>query len=357
MVQYRIYDRKTLTFVDGGVVRDYTVDIDYISNNGSTAIITKESQGFRGDIIALLSGVSVIVMGVITAIDNTEKKITFKHMKELFNDTVINVFKFTDLLNIKFDGVDGMKTILEFAYLLTDDTQKLLPLVIKTKGDEPNAIYIEDDDTINLIDFIDFLFDTYNIVLEFDLDFNQNKIICTIVKNVTEGCIIKDNIKLSEPAFDNNELPTYNKCVLYDADWGTITNTYYLCQDNSLTDDPDNPDRILPPVSKYVAFDDVQADLDGYTAEDLAKSELQGNIYNHCVLYKLSKQQTMVKPSQFNIGDKVTIVYKDREYQSIFTGLKFNMKDPYYTCVFGKTRIDFTDRMKIYNDRRYKKRS
>jgi hypothetical protein len=90
--------------------------------------------------------------------------------------------------------------------------------------------------------------------------------------------------------------------------------------------------------------------------EQLARSELGGNIYNHCIQYKLAKAQTMVKATEFRPGDRVTIVYEGRSYDSIFTGLKFKMKDTFYTCLFGKTRIDFTDRMKMYNNRKFERK-
>jgi hypothetical protein len=114
--------------------------------------------------------------------------------------------------------------------------------------------------------------------------------------------------------------------------------------------------RVLPPVSVYIEWDQLEAIKEGYTMQDLARGELGGNIYNHCIKYKLAKQQTMVKATNFRIGDKVKIIYEGREYDSIFTGLKFKMRDPFYTCMFGKTRIDFTDRMKMYNDRKFERK-
>lgn len=356
MVHYRIYARNDLTYIDGGVVKDYSIDYDIISNNTSTASIIDISQGFKGDILALIDGSKLVELGVITSIDNTDHKISFKHMKELFNDTVINVFKYTNLLNHKFEAVGGLKTILEYAFINTDDAQKKLPLIIRTFGVEYNAVYTEDNDTISIGDFIDWMFDSYNIYLDFSIDFVNNKIICTIKKNTTEGYIIKDNIRLSKPEFDKNEMPTYNKVVFYNKDLGTINGTYYLQEDNTLTTNSRSNKRILPTQTKYLTWDEVQSTKDGYTMEQQAKGELCGNIYNHCILYKLAKNQAMVKCKNFRYGDKVTIIYEDREYESIFTGLKYNMSEPYYTCVFGKTRIDFTDRMKIYNDRRYQKR-
>ena len=356
MVHYRVYARKDLAYIDGGVVKDYSIDYDIISSNTSYALIIDTSTGFKGDIIALIDGNKLIELGVITSIDNTEKKISFKHMNELFNDNVINVFKFTDTLKCRFEGVRGLKTILTLAYIDNDDPEHRLPITFTTFG-SVYCVYEDDSDTINLKDFIQWLFDTYNIYLDYSIDFTNNKIVCSIRKNATEGYVIKDNIKLSKPEFDNNDMPAYNRVVLYDEATGNIAGTYYLLSDNTVTVNANDTDRILPVSSKYVSWDETKAIKEGYTMEELAKSELCGNIYNHCILYKLAKNQQMIKCKDFKYGDKVTIIYEDRAYESIFTGLKYTMTSPYYTCVFGKTRIDFTDRMKLYNDRRFKRRS
>ena len=102
--------------------------------------------------------------------------------------------------------------------------------------------------------------------------------------------------------------------------------------------------------TKYVAFEEDK----GYTRN--LQWWFQGNIYNHCIQYKLSKEQRLVNPFSFKYGDGVKIIYEGREYDSIFTGMKYNKDDPYVTCLFGKTRIDFTDRLKQYIDKRYQKK-
>lgn len=356
MVYYKLYDRNTLEFVDGGTVKDFNIDYDYMTNNTSTLNITKASQGFKGDLVAISEGIQLIVLGVVTAIDNTDLKISFKHPKELFNDTVLNVFKFTNLLNKKFDAVSGMKTILEYGFVNTSDPKRRLPLVIRTFGEDLNAVWTDDSNTLDVVEFIDSMFDRYNIIVEFEIDFLHSQIIVSIVKNDTEGYVLKDNIKLSKPEVDNNELPKENKVILFDKNNGTVRGTYYLLQDNSITSNAAHEKRILPPTTKYVEWDEMDAIKEGYTMEELARGELGGNIYNHCIQYKLAKKQTMVRPTNFRYGDKITIIYEDRQYDSIFTGLKFKLNDPYYTCIFGKTRIDFTDRMKLYNNRKFQKK-
>lgn len=349
--QYRVYDRQTLAYLDGGVIRDYKIDSDYMSNNASTITMTEETYAKKGDIVVGIAGIDKTFIGLISAVDNTKKTISFKHMKELFFDIVLNPFKYTSTLGYRFELVGTMELILELAFLTTDDTKKRLPLVIERQGTASGAVWTNDSDTLNLSDFIAWAFDNHNVYLDFDIDFALNKIVCRIVKNTAGGVVIKDNIALSDPAFDKNELPTYNKAVVYNKDSGAILGTYYLLGDNTITTSSTNANRLLPVQTKYISYD---ADK-GYTAQEVATSELKGNIYNHCIQYKLSKEQRLVNPFSFKPGDGVTIVYDGREYNSIFTGLKYSKSEAYITCLFGKTRIDFTDRLKQYIEKRYRK--
>jgi len=352
MEQYRVYDRQTLSYVDGGILKSYTIDTDYISNNASTLTLVDETYAKKGDIVVGLRGTDKFFIGVITAVDNTKKQICFKHMKYLFDDTILNVFKFTSTLNYKFELISTMETLLNLAFVNTDDTQKRLPIVFEKYGVANSAVWTDEGDTINIADFISFAFDNHNVYLDFDIDFVANKIICKIIKNMAGGYVIKDNIKLSTPTFDKNELPNYNKAVVYNKDTGATLGTYYLLDDNSITSNASANNRLLPVQTKYIDYDVDK----GYTPQEVATSELQGNIYNHCIQIKLSKIQNLVNPFKFNYGDTVKIIYNEREYDSIFTGLKFNNADPYITCLFGKTRIDFTDRLKQWIEKKYKRR-
>lgn len=352
MVQYRIYDRRTLGYVDDGIVRDFSFDGDYLSSNASTVTLVEETYAKRGDILAVTDGKEKLFIGAITAVDNTKKQISFKHCKELFNDTVLNVFKYTSTIGYKFDAISALETLIKLAFVDTDDVQKRLPLWIEKVGAASGAVWTDDGDTLNLLDFIQFAFDKHNVYLDFDIDFSATKLVCRIVKNNKSGVVIKDNIALSEQAFDKNELPTYNKAVVYNKETGAIIGTFYLLADNTVTTNAGSNNRLLPVQTKYIEFDSSK----GYTAQEVATSELSGNIYQHCIQYKLSREQRLVNPLTFNYGDGVKIIYQEREYDSIFTGLKYKKGDAFITCLFGKTRIDFTDRLKQYIDKRYRRK-
>jgi hypothetical protein len=195
MEQYRVYDRATLSYVDGGVIKDYKIDTDYLTNNASEVTLTEETYAKKGDIVVGLNGIEKTFIGVITAVDNTKKTISFKHMKEIFTDTVLNPFKYTSTLGYKFELTGATELILGLAFVTTDDTKKKLPIVFEKHGTASGAVWTDDGDTLIIADFIQWAFDNHNVYLDFDIDFTQNKIVCRIVKNTASGLVIKDKLK------------------------------------------------------------------------------------------------------------------------------------------------------------------
>ncbi len=98
----------------------------------------------KGDIIVRIKGIDKTFMGVITAVDNITLQISFKHTKELFEDTV-NLFKYTGTLGYKFELVDGLKTIIELAFVSATDSKKKLPLRIEKQCEANNAVWTDDE--------------------------------------------------------------------------------------------------------------------------------------------------------------------------------------------------------------------
>ena len=86
-MQYRVYDRQTLKYKDGGYVQSYTIDDDYIVNNNSTVSVVKKrdntlSDVTAGDVIALIENSGAYHKGVITTADATARTISYKGDKE-----------------------------------------------------------------------------------------------------------------------------------------------------------------------------------------------------------------------------------------------------------------------------------
>jgi hypothetical protein len=105
-------------------------------------------------------------------VDNTKKTISFSSIRELFDHKVLNVFSYTNFIGKKFDAIGALKTILEYAYVNSDDVQRLLPLDIIMQGCAQGAMWLVESGSMNILDFIHQMFDSYRVYVEFDLKAN-----------------------------------------------------------------------------------------------------------------------------------------------------------------------------------------
>jgi hypothetical protein len=179
------------------------------------------------------------------------------------------------------------------------------------------------------------------------------EVVAEIRKNVVKGFLLRDDIKAAVADFSKEELPEYNTLRLFNKDTGAVIgNPFYLKRDGTVTQTATDAMRLLPQHTKYVAFDAGN----GATQAQVAANELQGNIYNHYIQYKIPKSNKLVDVTGFRYGDGVQIVKDGKTFDSIFTGYKFSSKSDIYTLIFGKMRVDFTDRLKKYIDKKYRRK-
>lgn len=105
-MQYRVYKRQDLTYVDSGYVspNNISIDDDYLINNNSVINILKPTKAVIGDFIAIIKDSGAYHKGVITEVDNADLTISYKSAKEIFNDNIINPYLSNFIDNEDFVG-------------------------------------------------------------------------------------------------------------------------------------------------------------------------------------------------------------------------------------------------------------
>lgn len=237
-MQYRVYDRLKLAYIDGGAVRSYSIDNDYINNNNSTIDIIKGTTAMVGDIICLIKDTGAYDKGVITSVDNEALQIAYKSDKELFNDNILNPFAgtFTDETDVEVAGrfgVDVVKNMIELYWGRTTDPFKKLPLQVVTDGDvldddgKTKMIWTWSDTEISFVDWLIQLFESYSVIVKWTINFDtaqtvlslrQPRYMVTIsaVKNDSE--MIKDNVAMQTITYTKEELPSKTMCIVVDSE-------------------------------------------------------------------------------------------------------------------------------------------
>lgn len=245
-MQYRVYDRQTLKYRNGGFVVSYDIDDDYIVNNNSTISVVKNdnideeyslSRVVVGDIIVLIQDSGAFHKGVITAVDDTALSISYKSDKELFNDNMLNPMRkqFVDDTSVTVAGKFGVEIVIavfQALFVDTSDPYKKLPITFLSVGDvlddegNPKMLWTWDEDEINLVDWLTELFENYNFVMSFTIDFNtaeetlanrQATYVVTFSAITNSGGIIKDNVDMQTITYTSQEIPDATVCYVIDS--------------------------------------------------------------------------------------------------------------------------------------------
>lgn len=320
-MQFRIYDRQTLAYKDGGYVASYTIDDDYIVNNNSTINIIKglNNKVVVGDIVVLIKTSGAYHKGTITTFDNADFKITYKADKELFNDNMLNpkASFFADESNDGIDvagrfGIEYVASLIDSYFGKASDWLRRLPIKISTIGDvldlglsltlvertrsekslsiasynklmlesklgndldsdtvvyftfndnkwyldkksinledygitlagtakdndslavshTPSMLWMWENDTINIVDWLVELFQSYNVSLSWTIDFDiANKI---YAKNIIETVNGEEIIKIAKDT-DGNIIVVNERAPHYDITLSVTNNSGKIIKDN-----------------------------------------------------------------------------------------------------------------------------
>jgi len=382
-MQYRVYSRRNLGYVDSGFVSNdnVSIDNDYLVDNNSIISFSKDTDASIGDFIALIKDSGAFEKGVIVSVDNSEHKIAFKKFIEAFNNNIVNPY-----VSVFSDTITALRTeslslliskIITTGFINNKDTEMNLPIGgfnIIEEGDT-QALYKYTDNSINVKEMLLEYFNSANLIVDFDITFKafmdseRNVIINTsqllvkiYIPTSTTKVFIKDNIIAGTMVYTENSVPDTTSCVIIDDTSKKILAIYYLKSDNTVTTDPSDSDRILPSkavIASYTAdsvVDTSDSSIDRETALlALAEENLLGQLNNTLVQYEIPNNTKAINLSHLSLGDKVEFITELGNIYTIYTGRKISGNSNYITLMFGKARKNYTDKIQLALRKIYKK--
>ena len=402
-MQYRVYDRQQLKYIDGGYVVNYTIDDDYIVNNNSTISIVQPTTAKVGDIICIIKTRGAYHKGVITEVDNSALRISYKADKELFNDNVFNLMRSEFEDGVKFVrkfGLPIVASIIESNWAKSRDTLKRLPLTVVITGDvvdeqgNPKMLWTWDNISVNFADWLVELFEKYNVALDWSIDFDTTKDIgfvemhpdvdfdveidtlfsrrnpqFVVYLSAMKGGnpnLIKDNVAMQTITYTGEELPDATVCYVIDSETKDLLidsetgkpAVYYLAQENGkyrVTLDTADTNRMLPVRTTIIEYKDESKEetsegengtevVNKYvTPRDSAEDTLLPSQYNQAVEVVISNSSKMFDWDLARFGGEYTIVNKNGTINSNYTGRKETSENNLVTLYFGLGRKNYTD--------------
>lgn len=300
-----------------------------------------------GDVVGLYDSYgTVYYVGVIDEINRTDNQLSctsnisyFKYLW-LYDDLRSESGSTEELLKKEFENVfiNSTDYLLNKKYsdigitLLSNDLTFQMPL----KGEKT---------TLDFEDFLYELFESYGIVCDFGISFQENNPTLTIDSKVSRRDPIKignnfnkiQNFSIQTETFENNKL------IIYSED-GTLRGTYFGTGAGITTDDehPLRPKK----VNNVIVFSDD--DLDIIVAENLQES-----MYNHKISFDMILDNSFYDFfNLFKLGCPVEIWYNGIYFNSIFTGYEFikesDAEVSQVRIVCGKVRNSLTSKILKY---------
>lgn len=324
--------------------------VDYISPVRNNITILN-SQVEKGNYIRI-QGEERDYFGVVRSVSSrSEKTITLEY------GSFLDVFDTPIVFDTDLQGTSTLEQVI--ADLITstfisssDNLQNITGLSVETTSETTSWGFNLKSDTEGKHTCIINLYNTilvralqeYGVVVRVFPDVQEKTILLKIgVPDETERVIEADlpniidkNIVIKET---NNDV---NKLVVYNTENYTTKQTYYRHTDD--TYDTIDDDRIVPVVQSIEGVaPEYNGDTISKTFVQMANSkaaEVFGAIkFNNLIELAVLNDDSLVKPSEQEIGQKVIVRSKGKEYESILTGYT---KGQTTLLVFGTIRLDLT---------------
>ncbi len=362
--QFQVSDN--LIFATSGAIAYYEIQNDYMIDNNSTIKLVTTTEAVAGQIITIILDSGAYDTGVITAVDNEIRTITYKSLLELFNQEMLNPFRQEDIdeveaITYSYDAINDTGLILAAQYLQSSDKNLRLPLVIRTSGGtDLKAIWQYDENSFNIKEWLINLFNDKNVVVQMKIVFEVDRgyIDCLIQQNTTGGYLIKNNQAAQTITLNETQTNTSTVCAVLDSTTKEVRSVWYLLQDNTVTTNMDAENRVLPYKLIAAEYDEEEAIESGATEQQVAEDELLYSEFNNYTEIKIDKSSKVF--ANLVIGDSVTIVpeiqemtksdnlLSEEEYEkylidSVYTGRKEKSTESRVTYIFGKGRVNYTD--------------
>ena len=327
---------------------DMEVDVDYLAINNSKVVLP-DIRASEGDYIRI-SGHGMRHIGIVTGCSDSDKgyEIQFKPMIALID---VDIHVTQDGLSESLEQwiADAMNA----TYRDSDDAkQNITGFEAKAGSCTKDAILEIDGNIGNLYQMASAAFLRYGIVVSFDIDLKNKKIMGTVEKARAEPKVIEaDMLNVLAASFVIKQADqTVNKMVIYNDADESQTEAFYLLTDGTISEDAEAEGRITPVVfsTEYVTYEEPEKPKeDAKTFHDIAYERAYSRMslpeYNNLIEIEVMNDDGLVQPGKLQIGQQASIIHNGTAYQTMLTGKKVGDTT---ILVFGAVRLELTKKLK-----------
>lgn len=336
--------KKDFSFVSSCQLDSVAYEYDYLSLSGNKLQIPQAIAAEQGNYIRI-TGDDDSFLGIVEKVTDSDTlyTITYKPFLSLF-DTNMYINRET-LTSVSLE--EWIESAVSNHFETSDDAlQNLEGVSCQLRSRTMNASLDSESNIENLYELLKTALIRYDVVVEVSVDAAAKSIFVIIGKSFKEERMIEadlPNIISREITTTNQGRTAVNKLYVVNEKNEDEILTYYLTKEGTVKKEPVDSERITP-----VLFDTVYAsageDEDfARIAYEKARTELITG-YENLISITVLKNDHLVEPYHWNIGDTAKILKDGKEYQSILTGKKYT--DQMVTLIFGSIRLELTKKIK-----------
>lgn len=351
--QYRCFVKDQLNLTDPPKaflrVDTFTVRTDLMTNaTSSITVLEMPSNINEGDVLVLYDPKGQFLYnGVVNSIE--DKTIGCSQMQSYYKGNWIYSVSSQDFLEheiavILKDYADGKlkgssyidSLVAERLGGITIDytgaTTANLPTTYEESGDENEDKY----EVVDMEEFIYSLYEKYNIVLDFEINFSGTNYVHIKVPSF-EKLKVGNNMFAIQNMLPITEIEETNKLVIYDSQ--NVYRTTFIATKNGIVENPATTANRFNITNTEIVFSDDPV-------EDLVANNLPNQMFNHKLEYDLIIKNFIYEFGDFNLGGELDIYYGDEYYDSVLTGYEIskssnqNITQAHFVC--GKVRTALT---------------
>lgn len=335
--------KKDFSYVSSYQVASLTYEYDYLAASNNKIQIPSVIAAEKGDYIRI-TGDSDRLFGIVEKVTDSDTfyTIMYKPFLSIF-DTDIYMDR-TLLKSVSLE--EYFKQAIEKYFVSNSDILQNLNAANITLTSETLKASLDSESNIeNLYELVKTALSRYGVCIDADVNVGNKTIDITIGKSDVPQRIIESDL----PSIIKKEFTTtsstkasVNKLYVINAKKESNQLIYYLTKSGTVTKEADESERITP-----VIFSTVFASASGDetfedAAYDKALTELNAT-YENLIELTVLKDDGIVRPDTWNIGDMAKIRKGGREYESILTGKKYS--DSTITLIFGSIRLELTKKI------------
>ncbi len=334
--------KKDFSFVSSYQIDSVSYEYDYLSLSGNKLQIAQVIEAEQGDYIRI-AGNDDIFWGIVEKVTDSDTLYTITYKSFL---SLIDTNMFIDREDLAVLSLEEwIRSAIQMYFDSDDMLLNLKGLDFQLESDTQGASLDSESNIENLYELLKTALIRYDVVVGFSVDAVEKRVLARIGRSSKPERVIEadlPNIIAREITTTNSSRTAINKLYVVNEKNEDEILTYYLTKDGMVKREPDESERIVP-----VLFDTVYASVEeggdfAETAYEKAKTLITGceNLIRITVL----KNDNLVEPYDWGVGDAARILKDGKEYRSILTGKRYT--DQTITLIFGSIRLELTKKIK-----------